>query len=115
MLKELFSDANSMLTAFPGSIYESDVIEKRKVALDYIVRSELDIAKFYIENNNLIGALNHLREIIDGYPENIHSPEASYLMYKLYSHIGYIEGRDLYRALLHERYRNSRWFRKISG
>jgi outer membrane protein assembly factor BamD len=115
MLKEVFYDISRMLTTFPGSIYEDDLIVKNKNVLEYLVESELAIAKFYIENNNLIGALNHLREVINKYPENIYSPEVSYLMYRLYSHIGYLEGRDLYRGLLLKRYANSRWAKKIDG
>ncbi|MDR1426113.1 MAG: outer membrane protein assembly factor BamD [Rickettsiales bacterium] len=115
LLKELFYNINDMLALFPGSIYENDIIEKERAVLNYIVESELNIVAFYLDNNNLIGALNHLREVIDNYPENIHSPQVSYLMYEIYSHIGYPEGRDLYLRLLHERYKNSKWFEKINS
>ncbi|MDR1494678.1 MAG: outer membrane protein assembly factor BamD [Rickettsiales bacterium] len=115
MLKEVFYDIGMMLAIFPGSIYDDDLILKSKDVLEYLVESELNIAKFYIENNNFIGALNHLREITNKYPENIYSPEVSYLMYRLYSHIGYVEGKDLYRKLLEKKYADSKWFKKIGS
>ncbi|MDR3078816.1 MAG: outer membrane protein assembly factor BamD [Rickettsiales bacterium] len=115
MLRETFQDISRMLAMFPDSIYERDILLKGKNVLEHLVTSEMDIAKFYIENNNLIGALNHLRGVIREYPENAHFPEIFYLIYRLYGHIGYVEGRDLYQGLLERRYGDSKWSKKIKG
>ncbi|MDR2077593.1 MAG: outer membrane protein assembly factor BamD, partial [Rickettsiales bacterium] len=95
ILKELFACTNNMLKKFPDSVYIDDVLVKRKIVFEYIVESELNIAKYYIEDNNLIGALNHLKYLLDNYPENKYSAEIFYLMCKIYSHIEYADGYDV--------------------
>jgi outer membrane protein assembly factor BamD len=114
LLKKLFVCTNDMLKKFPNSVYIDDVLLKRKVVFGYIVENELEIAKYYIGDNNLIGAINHLKYLLDNYPENKHSAEIFYLMCKLYSHVGYTEGYNLYYRLLREKYEKTKWFKKIN-
>jgi outer membrane protein assembly factor BamD len=114
MLKKLFACTNDMLKKFPNSPYIDDVLLKRRMVFEYIVESELAIAKYYIEDSNLIGALNHLKYLLDNYPENRYSAEIFYLMYKLYSHIEYVDGYSLYHRLLREKYGNTKWFKEIN-
>lgn len=109
LLKELYDDIENMIIKFPNSIYESDIFNKREFIIKHIVKNELEITKHYINNSNLIGALNHLRETVHNYPENEYTPVILSAIYKLYKHIDYKYGVDLYYKVLNEKYKNTEW------
>jgi outer membrane protein assembly factor BamD len=114
LLKKLFASADDLLKKFPNSIYADDVLLRRKTAFQHIVEGELAIARYYLEDNNLIGALNHLKYLLDNYPENRHSAEIFYLLSKLYLHLEHRDGYSLYYRLLQEKYGNTKWFKQIN-
>lgn len=109
LLKELYDDIEDMRSKFPNSIYEKDIIDKREFLVKYIVKNELEIVKHYINNSNLIGTLNHLREAVYNYPKNEYTPTILSAIYNLYKHIDYKYGVDLYYKVLNEKYKNTKW------
>jgi outer membrane protein assembly factor BamD len=106
IIKELFGHIDLMLKRYPESIYRQDLLEKQSRVLEYLAGGELNIAIYYIENNNLLGALNHLRYVEKNYPENKFSPEICFLLYRLYAHLDYAKGMDEYLNLLQQKYKN---------
>ncbi len=107
LAKDLYKCICNTLEKFPNSIYVSDLKEKRETVLENITKKEFNIVKLYIKEGNLIGSINHLREILGNYPDNKYTPQALYTMYVLYKHIGYEFGVKLYSDLLRNKYPDS--------
>lgn len=96
LLAELFNDIEAFRDKFPNSIYDADLLKRRETVIKYAVTDELDIAKHYMSNANLIGALNHLRDADQKYPRNEYTPLIHETICKLYRHIGYVYGESIY-------------------
>ena len=109
LLNELIADINNF--ARYDTKYKDDILNKRKKVVDRAVHNELNIYHFYMEQNNLIGAMNHLQNILDNYPENKYTPEVLYRLMLLYKHINYKEGVDECLNLLEKNYKKTKWYR----
>ena len=90
LMKELLANINDFVKK--DTKYKDNVLTKRDKVINNIVKNELDIYDFYIRNNNLIGAINHLQNIIYNYPNNKYNPEILYKLLLIYEHIGYTDG-----------------------
>lgn len=107
LAKDLYKTICTALEKFPTSIYVDDLKEKKEMILENITKKEFNIVKLYIKEGNLIGSINHLREILGNYPDNKYTPQALYTMYALYKHIGYDFGIKFYNDLLRNKYSDS--------
>ena len=111
LMRELLANINNF--AVKDTKYREDILKKRKLVIDDIVDSELNIYDFYIKSNNLIGAINHLQNIIYVYPDTKYTPEILYKLSMLYSHIGYKDGVDNCINIIKENYKNTKWYRYV--
>lgn len=112
LMRELLANINNF--AVKDTKYREDILKKRKLVIDDIVDSELNIYDFYIKSNNLIGAINHLQNIIYVYPDTKYTPEILYKLSMLYSHIGYKEGVDNCVNIIKENYKNTKWYKYVA-
>lgn len=109
LLNNLLSHIDSFVVK--DTKYKDDVFKKRQKIIDNIVKNELNVYSFYIKNNNLIGAINHLKFIITDYPDTKYAPEVLYKLSMLYEHIGYKEGVDNCLNIIKENYKNTKWYK----
>ncbi len=113
LAKDLYKTTCITLDKFPNSIYSGDLEKKREILLENIAKKEFNIVKLYIKEGNLIGSINHLREILGNYPDNEYTPQALYTMYALYRHIGYDFGIKFYNGLLRNKYPDSQMIKYL--
>ena len=109
LLNELLNDINTF--ARYDTKYRDDVLSKRQKIINTAAYNELNIYHFYMEQNNLIGAMNHLQNVMDNYPENKYTPEVLYRLMLLYKHINYKEGVNECLNLLEKNYKKTKWYR----
>ena len=111
LMKELLANIDSFV--MKNTKYRDNVLKKRNTVINNIVASELDIYDFYIRNNNLIGAINHLQGVIYNYPDNKYNPEIFYKLLLIYEHIGYTEGVNNCINVIKENYKNTKWYKYV--
>ena len=103
---------NFLLNAYPNNKYEIDIITKIKIIKNTLARNKLEIAKFYIDKNNINGALIYLIEIYNDFNSSPSIEEALYLISKIYYEIEEYETAKYYASILAYNFPNSEWYKK---
>ncbi|MBR2140955.1 MAG: outer membrane protein assembly factor BamD [Rickettsiales bacterium] len=111
LMNELYEDIEYMLGVYKVSKYRDDVLRIRKEVIRNIIKNELSIYKFYINNNDFIGALNHLNEIMTKFQENDYTAEILYKIMVLYKYINYDDGVNKCMNRLKNDYGDTRWYK----
>ena len=103
---------NFLLNAYPNNKYEIDIITKIQIIKNTLARNKLEIAKFYIDKNNINGALIYLIEIYNDFNSSPSIEEALYLISKIYYEIEEYETAKYYASILAYNFPNSEWYKK---
>ena len=111
LMNELYIDIENMLNNYKYSVYKEDILNKQKVVINNIIKNELLIYNFYINNNNFIGAINHLTEILQKFPQSDYTAEILYRLLILYRHINYAEGINNCLTILQNNYKHTKWYK----
>lgn len=111
LMNELYIDIENILNSYSNSIYRDDILTKKNVVINNIIKNELLIYKFYIDNNNLIGAINHLKVILNNFPQSDYTAEILYRLLILYKHINYKDGINDCQNILKNNYNNTKWYK----
>jgi outer membrane protein assembly factor BamD len=110
-VEEALQNIDDFFHTYKKSKYEDDLLNKKKFIIQIAIENELNIATFYISQNNLVGAINHLNNAMNKYPISEYTPEILYRIYNLYRHINYEYGYKKYYEILKNNYSNTKWFR----
>lgn len=109
LINELLVDINNF--AMRPTKYQNDILTKRKNIIDLAAINELKIYDYYINQNNLIGAMNHLQTALGNYAESNYTPEILYKLLLIYQHINYKEGVEMCIHILEKNYKNTKWYK----
>jgi outer membrane protein assembly factor BamD len=93
-----------------NSIYNDYLQNQKEYLINIYIKRKLEIVDFYIFNNNLIGALNHLIGIEERFYNERYTNEIHYKFFELYRHINFKDGAEYYFKLL-ENNKDSRWYK----
>ena len=110
--KQTFNKMNQMNLIFPDSKYTNYINKNTDFVLNRIVANELRIVDFYIQNNNIIGALNHLKMIENNYyfSNNCYFTEINYRFFEIYKYLNDKNNFLKYYALLKQYGEKTRWY-----
>lgn len=111
LMNELYINIENMLNNYKYSVYKEDILNKQKVVINNIIKNELLIYNFYINNNNFIGAINHLKEILQKFPQSDYTAEILYRLLILYKHINYVDGVNKCLSFLQNNYKHTKWYK----
>ena len=111
LMNELYINIENMLNNYKYSVYKEDILNKQKVVINNIIKNELLIYNFYINNNNFIGAINHLKEILQKFPQSDYTAEILYRLLILYKHINYVDGVNNCLSFLKNNYKHTKWYK----
>jgi outer membrane protein assembly factor BamD len=110
-VEDTLENINDFFHMYKNSKYEDDLLNRKKYLIQVAIENELNVATFYISQNNLVGAINHLSSVINKYPVSEHTPEILYRIYNLYRHINYEYGYKKYYEILKTNYPDTKWFK----
>ena len=71
---------------------------------------ELYVAKFYIEVQKWVPAINRLKKIVNDFDETIFVEEALHRLVEIHYHIGLENEAKKYASILGYNYNTSQWF-----
>ena len=103
---------NFILNAYPNSKYEIDIITKIQIIDNNLAINKLSTAKFYLEKNNVNGALIYLKDIYENHSSSLSIEETLFMLIKIYKSIKEDEIAKNYAAILAYNFPESKWYEK---
>ena len=100
------------LKKYPNTDYAMDLKFKLDLVINQMAAKEISIARFYIQNEKWIPAINRLKIVVDEYDKTIFVEEALFRLVEIYYRIGLIEEAKAAASLLGYNYNSSEWYEK---
>jgi len=97
---------------YPNSDYAQDCEFKLELINEILASKELYLAKYYIEREKWIPAINRFKIIVEKYDTTIYVEEALHRLVEIHYKIGLIEESKKYAKLLGYNYQSSDWYRE---
>ena len=97
---------------YPNSDYATDSEYKLELIKEILASKELYLAKYYIEREKWIPAINRFKIIVEKYDTTIYVEEALHRLVEIHYKIGLIEESTKYAKLLGYNYQSSDWYRE---
>ena len=100
------------LNEYPNSEYALDLKFKLDLINNQLAAKELYIAKFYIQSQKWIPAINRLKVIVEKYSETIFIEEALHRLVEIYYRLGLTDEAKKYASMLGYNYQSGEWYEK---
>ena len=100
------------LKEYPDNEYAVDLSLKKKLVINQFAAKELYTAKYYINVQKWVPAINRLKIIVNDYSTTVFIEEALHRLVEIYYHIGLEEEAKKYASLLGYNYNSSEWFKQ---
>ena len=97
---------------YPNTDYSIDLKFKLNLIINQLAAKEMSIARYYIENEKWIAAINRLKVIVEDYERTIFIDEALHRLVEIYYKIGLEEEANAAAVLLGYNYNSSEWYEK---
>ena len=107
-----FNALKNELIKYPETDYAIDSKFKIDLIIDQLAAKEMYIARYYMENQKWIPALNRLKTVVDKYDKTIFIEEALHRLVEVYYKIGLIEQSKEAAAILGYNYQSSEWYER---
>ena len=85
---------------------------KLDLVINQMAAKEISIARFYIQNEKWIPAINRLKIVVEKYDKTIFVEEALFRLVEIYYRIGLIDEAKAAASLLGYNYNSSEWYEK---
>ena len=99
-----------ILENYPETDFALDSQFKLELIQEILASKEMYLAKYYIEKEKWIPAINRFKVILDKFETTIYVEEALHRLVEIHYKIGLIEKSKKYAALLGYNYQSSRWY-----
>jgi outer membrane protein assembly factor BamD len=103
---------NFFLEKYPDTEYAIDLKFKLDLINNQLAAKELYIAKYYIEVQKWIPAINRLKVIVEEYSETVFIEEALHRLVEIYYKIGLTEEAKSAAILLGYNYNSGEWYQQ---
>ena len=107
--KQIF---NFIIKDFPNSEFALDAEFKLELIEEILASKEMYLAKYYIEREKWIPAINRFKTVINKYDTTIYAEEALHRLVEIHYVIGLKEEAKKYANLLGYNYQSSKWYEK---
>ena len=97
---------------YPNTDYASDSRFKLDLIVDQLAAKEMYIARFYMQTEKWIPALNRLKKVVEDYDKTVFIEEALHRLVEVYYRLGLIEEAKEAAAILGYNYKSSAWYER---
>ena len=101
-----------VLENYPDTDFALDSQFKLEVIQQILASKEMYLAKYYIEKEKWIPAINRYKNVLDKFETTIYVEEALHRLVEIHYKIGLIDESKKYAALLGYNYQSSEWYRE---
>ena len=99
-----------IILEFPNTEYAYDSRFKMELIIEIMASKEMYLARYYIDRQKWIPAINRLKKVIKDYEKTIYVEEALHRLVELHYRIGLIDEAEKYAILLGYNYQSSKWY-----
>ena len=101
-----------IIKTYPESDYATDARFKIDLITDQLAAKEMSIARFYMETQKWIPALNRLKTVVEKYEKTIFVEEALHRLVEVYYKLGLIDEAKQAASILGYNYQSGEWYKK---
>ena len=101
---------NHIVKNYPNTDYALDSKYKLDFILEIMASKEMYLARYYVQREKWIPAINRFKRIIKEYDTTIYVEEALHRLVELHYKVGLIDEAEKYASLLGYNYRSSKWY-----
>ena len=101
-----------IINNYPNSDFALDAEYKLELIQEILASKEMYLAKYYIEREKWIPAINRYKNVIEEYDTTIYVEEALHRLVEIHYKIGLIEESKKYASLLGYNYQSSEWYKE---
>ena len=105
--KKLIED---YIQKYPDSDYSLDLKFKLDLIKNQLAAKEIYVAKYYIETQKWIPAINRLKVVVNDFEETIYIEEALHRLVEIYYNLGLINEAEKTAKILGYNYNSSKWY-----
>ena len=101
---------NYIVKNYPNTDYALDSKYKLDFILEIMASKEMYLARYYVQREKWIPAINRFKKIIKEYDTTIYVEEALHRLVELHYKVGLIDEAEKYAFLLGYNYGSSKWY-----
>ncbi len=110
MTELALASLTEVVNRFPNSVFARDARLKIELAHDHLAGKEMEVARFYQNQRQFLGAINRYRIVIDRYQTTSHVPEALHRLVECYLALGLVDEARRTASVLGHNYPGSDWY-----
>lgn len=100
---------NNVILRFSDTDYAKDARAKIDLTVDHLAGKEMEIGRYYLQQQNYLSALNRFSEVVSKYQTTSHIEEALYRQTEIYSIMGLNDEAGKAAQVLIYNYPDSQW------
>ena len=95
---------------YPNTEYAFDSKYKLELILEIIASKEMYLARYYVNREKWIPAINRLKKVVNEYDKTIYVEEALHRLVEIHYRLGLMDEAEKYAVLLGYNYQSSQWY-----
>ena len=99
-----------VINDFPDTDYATDSKYKLELIIEISASKEMYLARYYVEREKWIPAINRFKKVVNEYDTTIYVEEALHRLVELHYKLGLISEAEKYAYLLGYNYQSSTWY-----
>ena len=104
-----------IMQKYPNTDYALDSEYKLELIQELLASKEMYLARYYVEKEKWIPAINRFKTVVKDYDSTIYVEEALHRLVELHYKMGLIEESKKYAVLLGYNYQSSKWYEETYG
>ena len=95
---------------YPETDYAQDSRYKLEFIHEIIASKEMYLARYYVQMEKWIPAINRFKKVVNEYDTSIYVEEALHRLVELHYKLGLVNEAQMYASLLGYNYQSSQWY-----
>ena len=105
----------TIIQKYPNTEFALDSEFKLELIQDLLASKEMYLARYYVDREKWIPAINRFKIVVEDYDSTIYIEEALHRLVELHYKIGLIDESKKYAVLLGYNYQSSKWYEETYG
>jgi len=101
-----------IIKKYPNTEFALDSEYKLELIQELLASKEMYLARYYVEREKWIPAINRFKTVVKDYDTTIYVEEALHRLVELHYKVGLIDESKKYAALLGYNYQSSKWYQE---
>ncbi|WOF74657.1 outer membrane protein assembly factor BamD [Parvibaculaceae bacterium PLY_AMNH_Bact1] len=110
MTQSALATLSEVVRRFPETEYARDARLKIDLTFDHLAGKEMEIGRYYLNQQSYVAAINRFRSVIVTYQTTTHVPEALHRLTESYLSLGVVTEAQTAAAILGHNFPGSDWY-----